>query len=130
MPNKKATRNTATNDKTAWWRNAKYGMFVHWSLQSIPGAAALMSEGPDGLNRLAARFNPKKFDAAAWVRIVKDAGMKYVVLVGKHCDGFAMFKSPSNDFNIVDATPFARDVTAELGKACRKAGIYFGVYYN
>ncbi|MCX6929170.1 MAG: alpha-L-fucosidase, partial [Verrucomicrobia bacterium] len=80
--------------------------------------------------RLAEQFNPVKFDAQAWVAIARDAGMKYMVLTTKHHDGFDMFKSRLTPYNIVDATPFKRDVTRELADACRKASLRFGCYYS
>jgi alpha-L-fucosidase len=79
---------------------------------------------------LAKQFNPVKFDAKAWVAIAKEAGMKYLVLTTKHHDGFDMFKSRLTPYNVVDATPFKRDVTRELADACRKASLRFGCYYS
>jgi len=80
--------------------------------------------------RLAGEFNPVKFDAKAWVAIAAKAGMKYMVFTAKYSDGFSMFKSGLTDFDIVDATPFKRDVTGELTAACRAAGLKFGCYYS
>ena len=75
-------------------------------------------------------FNPTKFDADEWVRLIKRAGMRYLVITAKHHDGFAMWDSDVNDYNIVDATPFGRDPMRELKDACEKYGIHFGVYYS
>ncbi|HET7537229.1 MAG TPA: alpha-L-fucosidase, partial [Candidatus Didemnitutus sp.] len=80
--------------------------------------------------QLAARFNPVKFDADAWAQFAADSGMKYVVITSKHHDGFALFKSAASPYNVVDATPFKRDIIKELSVACAKRGLRFGVYYS
>ena len=80
--------------------------------------------------KLTAKFNPVKFDADAWVKIAKDAGMKYIVITSKHHDGFAMFHSKASPYNIYDATPFHRDPLKELAAACKKQGIRLGFYYS
>lgn len=125
-----------------WWSEARFGMFIHWGLYSQDGC---FWKGRDGLSEhmmlklripiseyatLAEAFNPVKFDADEWVRVAKYAGMKYVVLTSKHHDGFAMYDSPCNAYNIVKATPFKRDPVKELAVACRKQGLRFGVYYS
>ena len=79
---------------------------------------------------LAAQFNPVKFDADAWVQLAQDAGMKYIVITSKHHDGFAMFKSKVSNYNVVDATPFKRDVLKELADACARRGMRLGFYYS
>jgi len=126
-----------------WWREARFGMFIHWGLYAIP-AGVYNGQNIGGLGewimntakipsaeyrKYAAQFNPTKFNAAEFVRIAKDAGMKYIVITSKHHDGFAMFKT-DDPFNIVDGTPFKRDVIKELSEAARKQGIRFGVYYS
>lgn len=132
------------NDKTAWWRKARFGMFIHWGLYAIHGGRwkGRTIPGPGEwimakaripateYEQLAARFNPVKFDARAWVKLAKDAGMKYLVITAKHHDGFAMFNSPSNNYNIVAATPWGHDPLRELARACRAAGIRFCFYYS
>ncbi len=80
--------------------------------------------------KLTVKFNPVKFDADQWVKIAKDAGMKYIVITSKHHDGFAMFHSKASPYNIYDATPFKRDPLKELAAACKKAGIRLGFYYS
>jgi alpha-L-fucosidase len=80
--------------------------------------------------KLASRFNPVQFDADAWVKLARDAGMKYIVITSKHHDGFAMFKSSASRYNIVDATPFKRDILKELADACARGGIRLGFYYS
>lgn len=131
--------------RMAWWREAKFGMFIHWGLYSIPAGVWKGSVHPTGYSEwimfdekipakeyelLAGRFNPVQCDAKAWVAIAKKAGMKYLVLTTKHHDGFSMFQSQWTKYNVVDATPLKRDVTRELADACRDANIRFGCYYS
>jgi alpha-L-fucosidase len=80
--------------------------------------------------KLASQFNPVKFNADQWVQMAQDAGMKYIVITSKHHDGFAMFKSKASSYNIVDATPFKRDVLKELADACARKGMRLGFYYS
>lgn len=128
----------------------KFGMFIHWGLYSIPGGiwkGEKMEDGGTGPKvaewvmrrkkipraeyaELAKLFNPTKFNADEWVAVAKAAGMKYIVITSKHHDGFALFDSKVDDFNVVKATPFGRDVIRELETACKKAGLAFGVYYS
>lgn len=127
-----------------WWREARFGMFVHWGLYAVPAGEWNGKEIP-GISewimlrakipvaeyeKLAEQFNPKKFDAEEWVRLAKLAGMKYIVITSKHHDGFAMFHSAASHYNIVDATPFGRDPLKELAEACKKHGIRLGFYYS
>jgi alpha-L-fucosidase len=127
-----------------WWREARFGMFIHWGVYAIPagqwngqevkrsGAEWIMNRGRipfADYQKLPAQFNPVKFDATAWVALAKQAGMKYIVITSKHHDGFAMFRS-RDPFNIYDATPFKRDPIKELSVAARKAGIKLGFYYS
>lgn len=127
-----------------WWNEARFGMFIHWGLYSVPAGEW------DGKNvsflgewimnsaripvaeyaKLAGKFNPVKYNAEYWVKLAKEAGMKYIVITTKHHDGFAMFKSDASKFNIVDATPFKRDVIKELAAACKKYGVKLGLYYS
>src|SRR5207253_911861 len=85
---------------------------------------------PDEYAQFARRFNPTRFDARGWARLAKDAGMKYVVVTAKHHDGFAMFNSKVDAYNVVQATPFARDPVGELADACRAEGLKLGLYYS
>ena len=133
-----------TDTRLAWWREAKFGMFIHWGLyshlagewnggyyQGIGEWIMFKARIPiSEYERVARQFNPVKFDADAWAQLAQDAGMKYVVLTSKHHDGFAMFGSKADRFNIVDATPFKRDPVKELAAACAKRGLKFGVYYS
>jgi alpha-L-fucosidase len=130
--------------RMAWWRDAKFGMFIHWGVYSVPagtwngkqiwgGGEWIMNCGKIPVadyQQLPKQFNPVKFDADQWVSIAKDAGMKYIVITSKHHDGFAMFKSRASNFNIVDDTPFGRDVLKQLSAACAKQGMKLGFYYS
>lgn len=127
-----------------WWREARFGMFVHWGVYSVPAGTWngkqvpgigewIMNRGKIPVAEYAkfpAQFNPTKFNAEEWVRTAKDAGMKYLVITSKHHDGFAMFHSKASPYNIVDATPFKRDPLKELAEACRKHDIRLGFYYS
>ena len=128
----------------AWWRDARFGMFIHWGLYAVP-AGTWHGERVDGLGEwimararipgaeyapLAKQFNPVKFDADAWVRSAKDAGMRYIIITSKHHDGFAIFDSKVSTYDIVDATPFHKDAIKALSSAAHRAGLRFGVYYS
>jgi len=127
-----------------WFKQARYGMFIHWGLYALlagkyngqenPGIAEWIMKRMNipvaEYETLARDFNPIHFDAEKWVELAKDAGMKYMVFTAKHHDGFAMFHSQACKYNIVDATPFKRDPVRELAAACKKAGIVFGLYYS
>ncbi|MGJ8649652.1 MAG: alpha-L-fucosidase [Opitutaceae bacterium] len=120
--------------RAEWLDEAKYGMFIHWGVYST------LANGEWVMNRtkipvaeykeMASKFNPTKFNAEEWVAVAKNAGMKYITITSKHHDGFAMFDSDVSDYNIVDYTPFKRDVLKELKAACDKAGIKLGFYYS
>ena len=130
--------------RMAWWREARFGMFIHWGLYSIPAGTwdgkQIPSIGEWIMNNasipvadykaLAPKFNPVGFSAHDIVALAKSAGMKYIVITAKHHDGFAMFDSKANSFNIVAATPFKRDPLRELADECRKQGIKLGFYYS
>ena len=126
------------------FNEAKFGMFIHWGLYAIP-AGEWKGERMPGISEwimqrakiprdeyaaLAKDFNPVKFDADEWVMIALDAGMRYMVITSKHHDGFAMYDSDVSDYDIVDATPFGRDVVGELHAACKRQGLRFGVYHS
>src|SRR5947199_76420 len=134
----------AKQKRLEWFRDAKYGMFIHWGLYAIPAGEwqgrRCLGLGEWVMNRcqvpvkeyekLAAQFNPVKFDADAWVQLAQDAGMKYMVITSKHHDGFALFDSKVSRWNVVAATPFKRDVLKELAAACQKRGMPLGFYYS
>lgn len=127
-----------------WWRDARFGMFIHWGLYAVPAGTwqgkQIPGIGEWIMNRgkipvadyakFAGQFNPVKYDADAWVRLAKEAGMKYIVITSKHHDGFALFKSAASPYNLVDATPFKRDALKELAAACQKHGVKLGFYYS
>jgi len=127
-----------------WWTSARFGMFVHWGIYSVVGgeykgrklpnsAEWMMNRGKIPIaeyEQYAARFNPVGFDAEAFVGLAKEAGMKYLVITAKHHDGFSMFHSKASPYNVVEATPFKRDIMKELAEACREQGIRFGFYYS
>ncbi len=130
--------------RMAWWREARFGMFIHWGLYAIP-AGVWRGRCIPGIGewimynaripvreyeKLAEKFNPTKFDARRWVHIAKEAGMKYIVITAKHHDGFCMFDTKYTDYNIVKATPFRRDPLKELAEACKDEGIRLGFYYS
>lgn len=135
-------------ERKKWFKEAKTGMFIHWGLYALTagewkGERQLM--GPLGVSewiqyhfqipckeyeKLAEAFNPIYFDAEEWVLLAKNAGMKYVVMTTKHHDGFAMYDSKVDDFNIMQRTPFKRDVVKELSEACKKHDMAFGLYYS
>jgi alpha-L-fucosidase len=131
-------------ERLKWFREAKYGLFIHWGLYAVPAGEwrgkRSLGLGEWIMNRsaipvreyetLASQFNPVKYSADEWVRLAKDAGMKYIVMTSKHHDGFAMFKSKASPYNVVDATPFRRDVLKELADACARQGMRLGFYYS
>lgn len=130
-------------ERLRWWRAAKFGLFLHWGLYSVAagewngkpvvGAEHFMLYERIPLKEyatLADRFNPTKFDAETWVRSAQDAGMQYLVITAKHHEGFAMYDSPSSDYNIVKRTPYKRDPMKALSEACHKYGLRFGFYYS
>ncbi len=141
------TAATETPERAArmrWFREAKFGLFIHWGLYALPAGEwkgqAIAGIGEWIMNRakipvkeyeqLATQFNPVKFNADEWVQLAVDAGMKYIVITSKHHDGFAMFGSKVTPYNIVDATPFKRDPLKELAAACARKKIRLGFYYS
>ena len=127
-----------------WWREARFGMFIHWGLYAIP-AGTWKGKRIPGIGewimkrahipvaeyeQLAKQFNPVQFDAKEWVSIAKRAGQKYLTITSKHHDGFCLFKSEYTDYNMVDGTPFGRDPLKELAEECQKAGIKLCFYYS
>jgi alpha-L-fucosidase len=134
----------AKNKRMEWWRGARFGMFIHWGVYSVPagdyrgrvvdGASEwIMNNAPIPVSeyeQYAARFNPVKFDADAWAKLAADAGMKYLVITSKHHDGFCMWDSRVSDYDVIDRTPFKRDVMKELSEACRRHGVRFCMYHS
>jgi alpha-L-fucosidase len=144
-PDPYANETPAQRDaRMKWWREARFGMFIHWGVYSVPAGTYdgkridgigewIMNKGKIPVARYrqyAREFNPVKYNADEWVALAKAAGMKYIVITSKHHDGFAMFDSKASDWNIVKATPFGRDPLKELAAACKKQGIRLGFYYS
>ncbi len=119
--------------RMAWFNQARFGMFIHWGLYSVLGRGewTMFAERipPDEYAKLAARFNPAKFDADSWASLAKEAGMKYLVLTTRHHDGFCLYDSKVSDFTSVK-TAARRDFVAEYVKSCRKAGLKVGFYHS
>ena len=138
------TDDPARTQRLAWFKQAKYGMFIHFGLYAIPAGEwkgkTIPGIGEWIMNRakipvteyelLAKQFNPVKFNADEWVQLAQDAGMKYMVITSKHHDGFALFDSKVSTWDIVDATPFKRDLLKELAAACQRKGMPLGFYYS
>ena len=120
-------------ERLEWWKDARFGMFIHWGPVSIKGTEIGWSRGREipveEYDLLYKQFNPVKFNAPEWVKIAKAAGMKYIVFTSKHHDGFCMWDTKYTDFNIMNS-PFKRDVMKELAEACRKEGIALGFYHS
>src|SRR5262245_58159766 len=127
-------------ERIAWWREAKFGLFIHWGLYAIPAGTwkgqQVAGIGEWIMNRakipvseyekLAEQINPATFNADEWAQSVQDAGMKYLVITSKHHHGIAMYHTKASKYNVVDATPFKCDPMGELAAACKKRGIRLG----
>lgn len=133
------------DERLAWWREARFGMFIHWGVYSGLGNEFHGKKGggyaehiqrvlkipiPVYRKEVAGTFNPTNFNADEWVSLAKHAGMGYIVITAKHHDGFAMWPTKVNDYNIMDATPWKHDPMKDLKAACQKQGIRFGFYYS
>lgn len=142
----KGGKGNQSDNRGKLFREGKYAMFIHWGIfsqlanqwkgKTYYGIGEWIMH-PELANipaqeymKASALFNPVNFNPQAIVKLAKDAGMKYIVVTSKHHDGFSMFDSEVNKFNIVDATPFKRDPMIELSKACKEAGLGFGFYYS
>ena len=133
-------------EKSRFFDDSNFGMFIHWGLYShLAGEwqdktyygigewimnPRVANIPPEEYKKTAKEFNPSEFNAKAIAQLAKDAGMKYIIITSKHHEGFAMFDSKVSDFDIVDATPFARDPMKELAKACHDLDLGFGFYYS
>ena len=128
-----------------WWREARFGMFIHWGVyaqwagvyhghqQAHGGAEWIMNRCKipvEEYQQRAKEFNPVKYDPDAWVRMAKEAGMKYIIITSKHHDGFALFDTKASKWNVVDATAYGKDLLKPLAAACRKYGMKLGFYYS
>jgi alpha-L-fucosidase len=138
-------RNETTAEKDArmqWWRQARFGMFIHWGLYAVPAgewdgtsnhAEWILTTAQipvEQYEKFGPQFNPVKFNADQWVRMAKDAGMKYLVITSKHHDGFCLWDSDATDYDIMDRTPFKRDILKELSVACKEQGIKLCFYHS
>lgn len=140
----KKARKLSDDERMAWWRDAKFGMFIHWGAYSIIGgergeqiagggaewAMDKLDYTIEEYEKFPRMFNPQLFNADDWVKMAKDAGMKYIVITSKHHDGFCLWDSKVTDYDIMDTAPFKRDIIRELAEASRKQGIRFGVYHS
>lgn len=143
-PAAKSPEETARDARMAWWREARFGLFIHWGLYAIPAGVWdgrpvngvgewIMDTAkipPNVYEKLAAGFDPRWFDAKEWARLAKDAGMKYVVITTKHHDGFCLFDSQHTTYDIMEATPFKRDIMKELSDAVRAEDLKMGWYHS
>ena len=132
------------DQRMQWWRDARFGLFIHWGLyaelageykgQEVPGIGEWIMKRAKipvaEYRTLAKQFNPVKFDAKAFVAVAKNAGMKYLTLTSKHHEGFAMFASAASAYNIVDATPYGKDIVKALADECHRQGIKICFYYS
>ena len=126
-----------SDERTAWYRDAKFGMFIHWgpySLASVEASWPIMVPKPGGITQaeyveLPKRFNPAKFDARALVDLARSAGQRYMVFTTKHHDGFCMFDSAYTDYKITN-TPYGKDIVGQLAAAAQDAGMPLGFYYS
>ena len=130
--------------RMAWWREARFGLFIHWGIYSIPAGTHkgeqienigewIMHYGKIPIaeyQQYSKQFNPVDYDPEAWVLMAKNAGMKYIVITAKHHDGFALFDTAVSDWDIVDATPYGKDLLKPLAEAARKHDIKLGIYYS
>ena len=136
---------TNLNQRLAWWRDARFGMFIHWGVYSHLGGTwqgrpvhgyaehiqrIMKIPIPVYRTEVAGHFDPTNFNADAWVRLARDAGIKYIVITAKHHDGFAMWPTKVNDYNVMDATPWHHDPMKDLKAACGRYGLKFGFYYS
>ncbi|MDY0356848.1 MAG: alpha-L-fucosidase [Sedimentisphaerales bacterium] len=132
------------DERMAWWRDGRFGMFIHWGVYAVPAGTYkgkrihgtgewIMNTAPipvDEYKKFADAFNPIGYNADEWVRLAKNAGMKYIVITSKHHDGFCLWDSKVTDWDIMDATPFGRDILAELAAACKKHKIKLCFYHS
>jgi alpha-L-fucosidase len=144
-PDPYANETTEQRDaRMKWFREARFGMFIHWGVYAVPAGTYngkqiggigewIMNRGKIPMveyQAYAKDFNPVKYNADEWVRLAKAAGMKYIVITSKHHDGFALFDSKVNDWDIAGATPYKKDLLKPLAEACRKQGLKLGFYYS
>ncbi len=132
------------DERMSWWRDASFGMFIHWGAYAVP-AGVYQGEDIPGIGewimdrakipveeyeKFVAQFNPTQFNARDWAKIAKDAGMKYIVITSKHHDGFCLWDSKISKYDVIDAAPINRNLLKELAKACKKEGIRLCFYHS
>jgi alpha-L-fucosidase len=144
-PDRGTTETRPQHDaRMAWWREAKFGLFIHWGVYAVP-AGTYHGKQIGGIGEwimhnakipvaeyraFAKQFNPVKYDPDAWAKLAKEAGMRYIVITSKHHDGFALFPSAVTDWDVADATPYGKDLIGPLSEAARRHGLRFGLYYS
>jgi alpha-L-fucosidase len=135
---------TQKDERMAWWRDARFGMFIHWGVYAVPAGTYngkqipgigewIMLRGKIPVNEYKAYskdFNPVKYNPEEWAKLAKKAGMRYIVITSKHHDGFALFPSAVTDWDVADATPYKKDLIGPLAEAARNEGLKFGLYYS
>ncbi len=145
MPDPYANETREQRDaRMAWWREARFGMFIHWGVYAVPAGIYQGKEIP-GIGEwimlrgripvaeyktYSSEFNPVQYDPAYWAKLAKKAGMRYIVITAKHHDGFALFPSDASDWDIADASPYGKDLIGPLADATRAEGLKFGLYYS
>ena len=142
-PAAKVVETPAQRDtRMAWWRDAKFGLFLHWGIYAVPagkyGSNTYHGEWIMNSAKIpvaeyqayAKQFNPVKYDPELWVKLAKDAGMRYIVITAKHHEGFAMYPSAASKWNIADATPYKKDLLGPLVNAAHSEGLRIGFYYS
>lgn len=140
-----AQNNTAYENRIDWWEEARLGMFIHWGVYALyggkyrgyeqvdPGAEWIMNRCKIPVaeyREKAKEFNPVNYNPEKWVKMARNAGMKYIVITSKHHDGFALFDSKVSDWDVTDATPYGKDLLKPLAEACQKHGLKLGFYYS
>ncbi len=145
-----AQKSAEDKARVKWFEEARFGMFIHFGLYSVPSGVyngevmgrnwyaewiRMQGNWPNGIpdeeyRKFARQFNPEKFNADEWIRMASEAGMKYFLITAKHHDGFALWPTKVSKYNVVDATPFNRDILGELAIACKKYDIKLGFYYS
>jgi alpha-L-fucosidase len=139
-PETKAQRDA----RMKWWRDARFGMFIHWGVYAVPAGTYHGKQIPDlgewimknaqipvaEYRQFARQFNPVHYDPDAWAELARQAGMKYIVITSKHHDGFALFPSDASQWDIADASPYGKDLIGPLARAAHQRGLRFGCYYS
>ena len=135
-------RPLSKDERMKWWREARFGLFIHWGIYSVPAGVYgdkdnysewIMTNAKipvEEYEKFTEKFNPVKFDADQWVLTAKNAGMKYIVITSKHHDGFCLWDSKVGDYDIIDRTPYKKDILKALSKACKKHGVKLCFYYS